>query len=233
MTFNHNNDPLAGLTPLTETLDAMYKLRLQGSDTLLGVLNEIKAEQAHDQKITDAAKALQDLKAQAEAVQGEMDKLSTNKSNRSWMGFGGLKGEAARAFAENNEKLEKASAMAQAAAKELDELKDPGKAPPTQYGSLAKEKQKLRELLDLTPEEHRKRQQDIVAAAHDFIHETDPVASKVMADLGGLTLSEEEEKRRKIENAAWQQQGCPTTASVTVMRPLKLRHVAGFSRMEM
>ena len=236
MTINPDEDALAGLGQMTDTLDAIYRLRLQGPDTVLGVLNEIKAEQAFEQKIADREKGLQDLNAQTDAVRQEIDALTKDRKNRSWMGLGGLKGQAAQDFAEKSKKLERIQSAARITAEDLEKLNDPANRPPTQYDQFAAEKEKLRELLDITPDEHKKRQQDLIKAAQDFVDTSQQRIAAVLAGLNGAAgeaaaqavAQEQETMRIAAATSAWGAQGCPTTAPVRVMRPLKVRH-AGFT----
>ena len=212
--------------PVIDLLDAVHTLRNQGPSTLMGALQEIQAERQIAEETTKERETLATLQEKADALQQEIDTLAKDPKNQRWL-VGGLKGNAAHDFTEKSRKLEALKNDAQKAAKNLDALTDPRMQPGNPSGAFAKEKEKLRELLDISPQEHRDRQQKLIKAALDFVKDTDAGIASVLQNLGGATPEDTragtEAARIAAEAAAWEGQGCPTTAPVTVMRPLKIR----------
>lgn len=179
------------MTPLTEIIDAVYKLRLQGGETVLGVFREIKEDQAAEeerkQKVADTERKLTDLQGRTETVNGDLAVLQNSRKHRKWLGFGGLKDEAIRDIAAKQGELAEIGSTVETTAKELEDLKDPNKARETQYAEFAAEKAKLRELLDLTSEQHKQRQKGLVNAAQDFVNKSDSRVGTVLEHLEMMT----------------------------------------------
>ena len=179
------------MTPLTDIIEAVYQLRLQGGETVLGVFKEIKEDQAAEEerkkKVAEHERNLQDLQRQADTAKGDLAVLQNSRKNRKWLGFGGLKDEAIRDIAAKNDELAGIGSTVENTAKELEDLKDPNKARETQYAQFAEQKSKLRELLDLTSEEHKVRQKALVNAAQDFVNNCDERVGSVLGHLDGMT----------------------------------------------
>ena len=179
------------MSPLTDIIEAVYQLRLQGGETVLGVFKEIKEDQAAEEerkkKVAEHEKTLQDLQRQTDETKGDLAVLQNSRKNRKWLGLGGLKDEAIRDIAAKNDDLAKIGSTVEATAKELEDLKDPNKARETQYAQFAEQKAKLRELLDLTSEEHKTRQKQLVNAAQDFVNNCDERVGSVLGHLDSMT----------------------------------------------
>ncbi len=177
------------MTPLTEIIDAVYKLRLEGGDTVLGVFKEIKEDQAAEEKrkkdLEEASKKLGELQGQITATNGDLSVLKNSKSGqyRKFFGLGGLKDETIRQISEKEAQLASINATVTTTAENLEKLKDPNQARETQYAQFAEQKAKLRELLDLTSEEHKTRQKELVGAAQDFVNKSDTRVGAVLDHL--------------------------------------------------
>lgn len=181
------------MQPLTQIIDAVYKLRMAGGDTVLGVFQEIKEDAAAEEQ---RKKDIAETEAQLNALKGNINQqsvdiqvMSTQKSGeyRKWFGFGGLKEETVRAIAEKQIALQEAQGSVDATAGKLADLTDPNKARETKYAEFVQEKAKLRELLDITSEEHKERQKGLVNAAQSFVGSTDERVGTVLNHLDGMT----------------------------------------------
>ena len=106
---------------------------------------------------------------------------------RKFFGLGGLKEDTVRSIAAKTEELSSIGSNVEKNAKELEDLKDPNKARETQYAQFAEQKAKLRELLDLTSEEHKTRQKQLVNAAQDFVNNCDERVGSVLGHLDSMT----------------------------------------------
>jgi hypothetical protein len=177
------------MTPLTDIIDAVYKLRLQGGDTVLGVFKEIKEDQAAEEQrkkdVAERERQLQDLQGQVNTANVDIDVMQNSKSRkyRKLFGFGGLKEETVREIAEKKQQLAEIGTTVEKTAQELEKLKDPNLARESQYAEFAEQKSKLRELLDLTSEQHKVRQKDLVNAAQDFVNKSDNRVGSVLTHL--------------------------------------------------
>ncbi len=179
------------MTPLTEIIDAVYKLRLQGGETVLGVFREIKEDQAAEEerkkKLAETEQKLVSMQGRSESVNSDLAVLKNSRSHRKWLGFGGLKDEAIREISSKEGELASIASDTESTAKTLEDLKDPNKARESQYAEFAAEKSKLRELLDLTSEQHKTRQKGLVAAAQDFVNKSDNRVGNVVVHLDQMT----------------------------------------------
>ncbi len=179
------------MTPLTEIIDAVYKLRLQGGETVLGVFREIKEDQAAEaerlRKLAESETKLQDLQRRSEGVNGDLSVLKNSRSHRKWFGLGGLKDEAIREIASKEGELTALGGDVEATVKQVETLKDPNTARASEFAEFAAEKAKLRELLDLTSEQHKARQKGLVASAQDFVNKSDNRVGNVVVHLDQMT----------------------------------------------
>ncbi|HYD19209.1 MAG TPA: hypothetical protein VEF76_12090 [Patescibacteria group bacterium] len=179
------------MTPLTEIIDAVYKLRLQGGETVLGVFREIKEDQAAEEdrkkKLAENERKLVELQQRSEGVNGDLAVLKNSRSSRKWFGLGGLKEEAIRNIAAKEGEIAALGGEVEATVKQVETLKDPNTARDSQYAEFAAEKAKLRELLDLTSEQHKARQKGLVNAAQDFVNKSDTRVGNVVVHLDQMT----------------------------------------------
>lgn len=179
------------MTPLTEIIDAVYKLRLEGGETVLGVFREIKEDQAAEEErkkqVIEHENKLKTLQERTETVNGDLAVLQNSRKHRKWLGLGGLKDEAIREIAAKQGELADIGSEVTTTASELEDLKDPNKARESQFAQFAAEKAKLRELLDLTSEQHKQRQRGLVDAAQGFVNDSDKRVGTVLEHLEQMT----------------------------------------------
>lgn len=203
------------MQPLTQILDAVFQLRTKGgADTVLGVFKEIKEDQAAEeerkQKIAENEAKLRQIDETVSKTKVDIEMLS----KRRFLGLLGPSSDAQRQAIEKRMELEKLTGKTaadgtfvegetQLIAKELEDLRNPAKARETEYAQFVEQKAKLRELLDITSEEHKNRQKALVNAAQNFVVTTDERVSSVLQHLDGMTgqidnLSEANNGMRKI-----------------------------------
>lgn len=159
------------MKPLTDIIDAVHKLRSDG--VTLDVFNEIRADKTREQQIK-IEKAEQQTRL--ETLQAEIAKLETDNAaqaeHKMLFGFGGVTQAARQTIARNDFQISRLRGDLQKL--EAEALATESRANESQ-GKYAAEKAKLRELLDLTGEEHKERQKALVDAAlafKDFAKET-------------------------------------------------------------
>lgn len=181
------------MLPLTQIIDAVYKLRMAGGETVLGVFQEIKedaaAEEERKRQLAETEAKLNALKQDINAKSVDIDVMSNSRSGeyRKFFGLGGLKESTLRAIAEKKLALENAQGEVAATTTTLQELSDPNKARETKYAEFIQEKAKLRELLDISSEQHKERQKGLVNAAQTFVSSTDERVGQVLTHLDGMT----------------------------------------------
>lgn len=153
------------MKPLTDITDAIYKLRTE--DATLDVFTEIQ-----DDKEAEAKK-----KRDQEALASRVDDLETHLRNlenmnasysemKTLFGFGPVKESARTAIAQNLISMDKSRDEMARIEDEIAKVDSQEAAAPGKY---AEEKAKLRELLDLTSDQHKERQKALVASALNFV----------------------------------------------------------------
>lgn len=176
------------LEPLMQILDAVYELRKEGGETVLGVFKEIKDDQAAEEErkrqVAENEAKLQGFDTTIATTRVDIEML---KKQRKWFGLGGIKEDAMRQILTKEEGLKRTQQEVAATASELEVLRNPVVARDTKYAKHAEHKKKIRELLDISSEEHKSRQKALVAAAQNFVVSTDQRVGSVLGHLDGMS----------------------------------------------
>lgn len=172
------------IAPLTNIVDAVYTLRMNG--VTFDIFNEIakdkEAEEARMNKLRELERELFELENSIRETKISNGLLAEQKS---FFGFGGIKEDAKRKIAENNMKLEDFDVRMQNLNREIDEL-SVETTRDSQFAEYAEEKARLRELLDISSEEHKSRQEALIAAASGFIDTTETRVASVLTHFNGM-----------------------------------------------
>ncbi len=168
--FNDDlNDFIEQITPLTEITDALYKLRQSGETR--SALAQIKADQVWESEKEEEKKSLQDvienIEKQITDLQNDIFKLSQDKS---FFGLGQIKPNSKAQILTNEASIEKLQTELQVKRSELDTLAKEIQEHKT-IASESFEVEKLKELLNLTSEEHTLRQAKMVESALKFVNQ--------------------------------------------------------------
>lgn len=168
--FNNDlNDFIERIKPLTDITDALYQLRQSGETR--DVLAQIKADKEWEFEAEERKKQLKEAIA---SLESRIDELTHSNfelaQDKGFLGFGQIRPASKAQILSNEaliEKLQKEIAIHKAnfstlqkESREREELQ-----------SKSFESQKLRELLDLTSEEHTLRQAGMVEAALKFVNQ--------------------------------------------------------------
>ncbi|MGL4674831.1 MAG: hypothetical protein ACRCXK_08215, partial [Wohlfahrtiimonas sp.] len=168
--FNDDlNDFIEQINPLTEITEALYKLRQNGET--MSALAQIKADQEWDLEKSAQTKALletmQEIDRKINDLQNEIFKLAQDKS---FFGFGQIKADSKAKIMSNEAEITKLKEQAKAKVDEHDELtKEVSERQSLREQSV--ETEKLKELLNLTSDEHTERQSNMVASALKFVNQ--------------------------------------------------------------
>lgn len=159
------------ISPLTDIVDAVYTLRMNG------VTFDVFREIAEDK---EAEAELAALRAEQEEQLSSLTSLMKEKNqyitrlgeDKSWFGFGNVTRESREKIAllqlEMDTHNQDLSKLTQTIA---DTPQQPTKE--SSLSEYAAQKAKLRELLDISSDEHKDRQKALVTAAQDFIETTE------------------------------------------------------------
>jgi chromosome segregation ATPase len=172
------------MKPLTDIIDAVYTLRTNGLtlEAFQEILRERRREEELLRKKTEKRNEFQSLDAQVQTLNSDIAAL---KEQRGFFGLGGVKQEAREAIARKTTELDRIRDRLGTLGDEIAEL---NKQTPTesQLGEYAAQKQKLRELLDISTEEHRDRQKALVDSAVGFVNTAKTRVASVRQHLGQM-----------------------------------------------
>jgi hypothetical protein len=156
------------MQPLTDIIDAVYTLRTNGLtlDAFQEILRDRKREEELLRIKDTKQQEFKQLKSSVENIHSDIAALG---ENRSFFGLGGVKEEARIAIARKNEELK---LVVDSLDKLSDELHQLDQQTPTEseLGEYVEQKKKLRELLDISADDHKQRQKDLVDAAVNFVN---------------------------------------------------------------
>ncbi|WP_392551874.1 hypothetical protein RHO13_09990 [Orbus wheelerorum] len=168
--FNNDlNDFIDKIKPLTEITDALYNLRQNGETR--NALAQIKADQEWDQLKNEEKVQLKNelasLETQIEQLQQEIYLLQQDKG---FFGLGQIKAASKAKILANEDKIEKSKQNIESKNAKLNALENEIKAHQADR-SKSVEVEKLKELLNLTSEEHTLRQSEMVESALKFVNQ--------------------------------------------------------------
>ncbi len=172
------------ISPLTDIVDAVYTLRMNGItfDVFKELLREREEAEERKAEKAELTKELNEIETRMRHLRMENTRLEGDKS---FFGLGGIKTESREKIAENDLLIaEKTEAMKGL----VDRITDLDEAQQTasEFAEFAEEKEKLRELLDISSEDHQKRQVALVESAQNFINTTEERVSSVLSHFTGM-----------------------------------------------
>jgi hypothetical protein len=172
------------MAPLTDILDAVYRLRMASDGAMFDVFREIQEDKEEEARIAELrAEQDQELGQLSNNVSRLQEDISVLQGQRSWFGLGGIKKGALRQIADKETQLrDKRTA--------IDDLSNTIEKTTfnrvSKYSEFATEKAKLRELLDISSDEHKNRQQGLVESANKFVTTADTRTANVLEHLEGI-----------------------------------------------
>jgi len=172
------------MSPLTDILDAVYALRLASDGAMFDVFKEIQDDKAEEERVAELRNRqdskLTELNDEVERMHGETDVLRQQKS---WFGLRGTKKSALVKIERiQRDMKEKKTAIDRL----VTEIENTRVDRESRFSQFADEKQKLRELLDISSEEHKARQQSLVDSANSFVNTADTRTADVLQHLEGI-----------------------------------------------
>ena len=187
-TYKDFNDDLDRFTelinPLVETTDALHRLRINGETR--SALAQIKADREWEaemqSKQANIESSILSIKSHITRLENEILKFSLD---RSFFGFGKVKAASLEKITTNTNIIQTLNNDLEAKKLELNEHKS-SIIERTESRPHSQELNKLRELLDLTSDEHIKRQADSVQAALTFINQGKDRFRAICGHLDGM-----------------------------------------------
>jgi uncharacterized protein YihD (DUF1040 family) len=172
------------MSPLTDILDAVYRLRMASDGAMFDVFREIQEDKEEEARIA-ALRAKQDqelteLNRRVDTLQQDITVLQGQKS---WFGLGGTKKSALEKIAKHRTTLDRERQAIDDLTKQIANTKFSRES---RFAEYAEEKAKLRELLDISSDEHKARQQALVDSANGFVNMAETRTANVLEHLEGI-----------------------------------------------
>ena len=172
------------INPLVEIIDAVNRLNMASDGAIFNVFKEIQDDKAEEERIS---KLREEQNKQIDDNQKEI-KLLTNsitamKTDKPWYLFGGLSAQAKQSIALKQQEL---SEIETTLANLQTEIESTVVRRETQFAEFSTEKLKLRELLDLSSEEHKGRQENLVKSALNYVNTTEQRSASVLSHMEGV-----------------------------------------------
>jgi len=170
------------MQPLVDILDATYKLRMGG--LTIDAFREIKEDEAEEaRRAALRAEQAQRLEALQNTLAGYERDIAALQQETNW--FGSIKKAARQDIARKQVDIETTRRQLETLTAEIAQTaQEPLRE--SALGALAPEKEKLRELLDITAEGHKQRQEALVRSAEEFVTSSRSRVSSVMDHLGDM-----------------------------------------------
>jgi hypothetical protein len=170
------------MQPLVDILDATYKLRMGG--LTIDAFREIKEDEAEEaRRSAIRAEQAQRLETLQNTLAGYERDIAVLQQQTNWIG--NIKKSARQEIARNQVDIEATRRRLEALTAEIAHTaQEPRRE--SALGALAPEKEKLRELLDITAEGHKQRQEALVRSAEEFVTSSRHRVGSVMGHLGGM-----------------------------------------------
>lgn len=173
------------MRPLTEILEAVYKLRQDGAtlDVFRSITDDRKKAIELNTQRAGLEDEVYDIEYEIKTLAEQCARLAEEKS---FFGFGGVKQAAREEIAVKTAKIEdltkrqdELNSQIVNLRRQVDEL--------SSSGEYVEEKANLRKLLDISSDEHRENQKALVAAATNFVQTSKERIGEVRAHLGDMS----------------------------------------------
>lgn len=168
------------ISPLVSIIDAVNRLNMASDGAIYDVYKEIQEDKAAEAKAVETRqqqeRQLSDYGSRVKRLGADISILSEQKS---WFGMGGIKKEALAAIEEKRDEIQDV----QNAIAQLREDMTKVRSRESKYAEFAQEKAKLRELLDLTRDQNKERQEALIKAALNFVNTTEERSGSVLSHM--------------------------------------------------
>jgi hypothetical protein len=174
------------IKPLVEIIDAVNELNMASDGMMYDVFKEIQDDKAEEARLAtlkeEQEKQLRDMQDEIGKIKGDNAALSEEKS---FFGLGGTKKTALQDIARNEQRISDVQDRMRTLTSEIEETAR-GVNRESEFSEYAAQKEKLRELLDITSDEHKERQEGLVKAALNFVNTTEERTENVLGHMLGI-----------------------------------------------
>ena len=172
------------ITPLVEIIDAVHRLNMASDGAMYDVFKEIQEDKEEEARIErERAEQLAQLERhEAEIKQMQRD-IAALREERAWFGLGGTKQSALQEIARKEVDINSRRLQIEQLREAIDSKISTRES---RFAEYAAEKAHLRELLDITSDEHKERQEGLVKAALNFVNTTEQRSGSVLERMEGI-----------------------------------------------
>jgi len=176
------------MQPLTAIIDAVYELRMAGNtvDVFREIQEDKEAEAARAERLAEKGRALEALAARQLELEKAMAEHGEQKSVLRFFGGHELTKDARIELGRLEVDQQALQREVEAVRAEI-ELIERASSPDSRFKAFAAQKEKLRELLDLTTDDHQQRQRELVKTAERFVYSTSERVSSVLQHLNAMS----------------------------------------------
>ena len=177
------------MQPLTDIVEAVYQLRKAGGtmDVFRQIREDRESEIREIKFFAEKAEKMAEFQASIESMNKEIALFGEQRGFLGLnLGFGPVLQSAAEAIALKKIDLENASKDVVQLTSEIEQAQKVADERKLASGKWAEEKKKIRELLDISTEEHKERQKALVNSAQHFVNSTEARVGGVLNHLSGM-----------------------------------------------
>lgn len=159
------------MAPLTDILDAIFKLRTDGKT--LNAFKDIQEDRRREKEFQDKRSGFE---TSVNTLTGDIasmeHQITAESQKKSFFGMGKIKADAQATIDRLRRDIADRTTQLNAVKDDIIKLNTENEAVTGRVSEYDEQKKKLRELLDITTEGHRQRQEDLVKAALNFVETT-------------------------------------------------------------
>lgn len=176
------------MKPLSEILDAVYTLRTGGPTLLNDAYRDIETDRKSEE---EKNRKLKELKGEIEAIENKIkehnNRIADLSEEKSWFGLGNIKKVARQQISRCESDIQELQNKATDVSGQLKNIAESSTKSesllPPEYEDA---KSKLRELLDISSEDHSQRQKDLILAAREFVEHAQTRTGSVLGHLESM-----------------------------------------------
>lgn len=172
------------ISPLVDIIEAVNRLNMASDGAMYDVFKEIQEDKKEEERL---AKEREEQQVQLETYNQKLlekrQEIASLREEKSWFGLGGTKKSALQEIARKEVEIGDIKGQVTDLAEKIENTVSTRES---KFGDLAFEKDKLRELLDLTSGEHKARQEKLVKAALNFVNTTEERTGSVLEHMLGI-----------------------------------------------
>ena len=168
--------------PILEIIDAMHVVRKEGKTAEL--FEEIRSDRREEDEHKNTLSTLDnEIANDREVITGMYSDIAELREQRSFFGFGGVKSDAIRKIAELESRIELLNSQVQEKIAKRSAVASEWTAKTHENEEYENAKRVVRNMLDLSAEQHRDNQKKSVLKAQEFIEISDESLSSVRSNL--------------------------------------------------